>query len=490
MDSLRFEPLHVAAVGNAHPEKSMFLEAMCRSFALGNGLALGGSHLSDSYVRVETTPIIVTESSHWLHTPADNGYGMLRPDILETSRGARDPSPELTTPDQQPEAGSISRGGDRSPDAAGNEVAEHKGPVDEGNGKHVRIDQTVVDDRPSVTVRQCSLSPNDAATEALLSRYSPSDFPQLYMWDVPTAHQPEISFDAYILMTSGQDLDKPELALATAFRNRKDAVFLYANLDSKIRSDCFEPDIVSEIETFREVRSHCRHALYEHALGSMPLFIVSTTEPHKFDFPDLRRQLMRWTKRKQFLRKDAMARATFAALDDKKRRLQRYCSLTATACALCTAIPQTPLMALVGDSAIYLVSLAFHRCAFGLGDMDTRDVSETVSTDERSSTLRMVMEHAPCFTVWAVRRAILAAAARRVFAAPNGAAKSVLCIVSGAIVFTFVEGILRRSLCNCEHKAKILVDYVINRLLPMHIRDHSLPSTRTSTRPSSPTLSF
>ena len=336
-----------------------------------------------------------------------------------------------------------------------------------------------------------------ALAETKVVCHRPSEYPQLHLWDVPQLDYPALyrsmSFDAYVITTSSRDMTRSDVAVATVFRDRKDALFLFAGLDREMALHD-DPDVVSQIETFKEVRSQYRHTLYEHSLGSTPLFIVSTTDTHKFDFPDLRRQILKWAQRKQFLRKDALARASMDALDARRKSLLGYCSVTATACALCSAIPTSPILALLGDSSVFLVSLVFQRYSFGLTGSTAAGVCvETPDPDAKplscAGRARSLLEYVPCFAAWLVRRAVLAAAPPGVVALSH-AARSALAIVSGAVVFTCVDGLLRRNLAVCHQRARGVVDYVINRLLPMHMRENSLPSTRTSTRPSSPTTSL
>ena len=337
-----------------------------------------------------------------------------------------------------------------------------------------------------------------APTETNVVCHSPSEYPQLHLWDVPQLDCPaayrSMSFDAFVITTCSRDMTRSDVAVANVFRDRKDALFLFADLDREMAHHD-DPDVVCQIETFKELRSHYRHTLYEHSLGSMPLFIVSTTDTHKFDFPDLRRQILKWAQRKQFLRKDALSRTSLDAIDAKRRSLLGYCAVTATVCALCSAIPSSPLLALLGDSGVFLVSLVFQRYSFGLNgtaaagvcvEPPNPDMTPSSSCRDRA---RVLLEYVPCFAVWLVRRAVLAAVPPHVMSVSH-VSRNALAIVSGAVVFTCVDSLLRRNLAACHERARGVVDYVINRLLPMHMRESSLPSTRTSTRPSSPAMSF
>lgn len=490
MDSLRTEPLNVAAIGRENSEKTGFLQAMCRSFAIGENLhplGVAASPMSESFVRVEKMPVIVTEDSRFsLNASVASENSFHAPDLLQNADGL-----DVSINSGVEGATSTDCGNDSSPT-----------PEVFSNG------DTPPRQRKRSQLCACSklllkLDVAEVASAALAEMkvvcHRPSEYPQLHLWDVPQLDYPALyrsmSFDAYVITTSSRDMTRSDVAVATVFHDRKDALFLFAGLDREMAQHD-DPDVVSQIETFKEVRSQYRHTLYEHSLGSTPLFIVSTTNTHMFDFPDLRRQILKWAQRKQFLRKDALARASMDALNARRKSLLGYCSVTATACALCSAIPSSPVLALLGDSCVFLVSLVFQRYSFGLNGSTAAGICmETSATDPDTKPtsyvdrVRSLLEYVPCFAAWLVRRAVLAATPPGVLELSH-AARSALAIVFGAVVFTCVDGLLRRNLAACHQRARGVVDYVINRLLPMHMRENSLPSTRTSTRPSSPTTSL
>lgn len=489
MDSLRTEPLNVAAIGRDNSEKTGFLQAMCRSFVIGEDLhplGVAASHMSESFVRVDKMPVIVTEDTRLsLNASVASENGFHAPDLLQNADGL-----DVSIDSGLQGATSTDCGNDSS--ATPEVFSNGDTPKPRRRSKMCACSKlTLKLDVPEVA--------RAALAETKVMCHRPSEYPQLHLWDLPQLDYPvlyrSMSFDAYVITTSSRDMTRSDVAVATVFRDRKDALFLFADLDREMAQHD-DPDVVSQIETFKEIRSHYRHTLYEHSLGSMPLFVVSTTDTYKFDFPDLRRQIVKWAQRKQFLRKDALARASLDALDDRRKSLLGYCSVTATASALCSAIPSTPVLALLGDSSIFLVSLVFQRYSFGLNGTTAAGVclETTVDSDPKPPASRMdrarsLLEYVPCFTAWLVRRAVLAAIPPDVLAYSH-AARSALAIVSGAVVFTCVDSLLRRNLAVCHKRARGVVDYVINRLLPMHMRENSLPSTRTSTRPSSPTMSL
>lgn len=233
-------------------------------------------------------------------------------------------------------------------------------------------------------------------------KYIHPKFPNVAIWDLPgvgsTTFKPEdylkkMKFQEYdfFLIISATRFKENDAQLAKAIgKMKKKFYFVRTKIDSDLynQKKC-TPNTYNKEKVLQDIRKDCEEKLQKAKVDSTHVFLVSSVEVARFDFPHLEFTLLKELpahKRHIFLQ--CLPNITETAIDRRKDVLRQEIWLDALKSGASATIP---LMSFFKDDIDQLEkTLSYYRSCFGLDDMSLENMARewSLSVKELETSIR------------------------------------------------------------------------------------------------------
>ena len=149
------------------------------------------------------------------------------------------------------------------------------------------------------------------------------------------------------------------------------------------------------------IHSQYRRSFFRQSLSAMPLYIVSTSRPFHYDFPDLYNVLQKWESRKQLSRAAKLHEATKAALPVwlRRRAYLTTCSIGVQIASVIAIFSGRAMSALLFDSSLLLLrSVIYVSTKSQVSICVQIDVPYSQALPYSQAGLRQLLSLIPCFS--------------------------------------------------------------------------------------------
>ncbi|XP_057632016.1 interferon-gamma-inducible GTPase 10-like [Chionomys nivalis] len=239
-------------------------------------------------------------------------------------------------------------------------------------------------------------------TTMVREKYTHSKFPNVTIWDLPgvgsTTFKPEeylkkMKFQEYdfFLIISATRFKENDAQLAKAIKKmKKNFYFVRTKIDSDLwNQERCTPKTYNREKTLETIRKNCVENLQKAGMAFTHVFLVSSVEVARFDFPLLESTLLKeLPAHKRHIFMQCLPNVTEAAIDRRKDVLKQKIWLEALKSGASATIP---LMVFFKDDIEELEkTLTHYRSCFGLDDKSLENMARDLSLpmEELESIIR------------------------------------------------------------------------------------------------------
>ncbi|XP_014195493.2 interferon-inducible GTPase 5 [Haplochromis burtoni] len=245
-------------------------------------------------------------------------------------------------------------------------------------------------------------------TTSEVTEYLHPNYPNVTLWDLPGIGTTKFPAKKYLELVGFENFDVFIIVSADRFREndvklakeiqkmKKKLYFVRSKIDNNIRDEERKKDFSKE-ETLRKIRDDSVQGLQKEGFESPQVFLVSSFEPHIYEFSKLQQTLEReLPAHKSLLR--AMSNINQEIINKKKEAFQsriKYYSLSAAVAAV-AAVPVPELSVNVDDSMMLSV-VTDYVTGFGLDkqSLEKRAASSGVSYDDLCAVIKSELAKIP-----------------------------------------------------------------------------------------------
>ncbi|XP_054855366.1 interferon-inducible GTPase 5-like [Eublepharis macularius] len=209
--------------------------------------------------------------------------------------------------------------------------------------------------------------------------YQHPHLPNVQLWDLPGIGTPCFQAETYLHQTSFERYDFFIIVASERFRQShaqlaravkamgKHFYFVRSKVDQDLRAtQRRRPSRFQEAQVLREMKEDCQRQLEREGLASPKVFLVSSFELHRFDFPLLQDTLAEELEdQKRHVLLLSFPSVTAAAVQKKKNSLRRHIWKKALMACFVSALPGLPIHL---NIPMLMNTLVSYRRNFGLDD--------------------------------------------------------------------------------------------------------------------------
>ncbi|XP_038183179.1 T-cell-specific guanine nucleotide triphosphate-binding protein 2-like [Arvicola amphibius] len=239
-------------------------------------------------------------------------------------------------------------------------------------------------------------------TTMVREKYTHSKFPNVTIWDLPGVGSTTLKPEEYLKKMKFQEYDFFFIISATRFKEndaqlakaiekmKKKFYFVRTKIDSDLwNQEKCTPNNYSKEKTLESIRKNCVESLQKAGTAFTRVFLVSSIEVARFDFPHLESTLLKeLPAHKRHIFMQCLPNVTEAAIDRKKDVLKQKIWLEALKSG---ALATIPMMVFFKDDIEELEkTLTHYRSCFGLDDESLESMARDLSlpVEELESTIR------------------------------------------------------------------------------------------------------
>ncbi|XP_039905630.1 interferon-inducible GTPase 5-like [Simochromis diagramma] len=214
-------------------------------------------------------------------------------------------------------------------------------------------------------------------TTSEVTEYLHPNYPNVTLWDLPGIGTTKFPADKYLELVGFEKFDFFIIVSADRFREndvklakeiqkmKKKFYFVWSKIDNNIRDEERKKDFSKE-ETLRKIRDDSVQGLQKEGFESPQVFLVSSFEPHIYEFSELQQTLERELPAHQ---SDALLRAMSnineEIINKKKEAFQSRIKYYSTLSAAVAAVP-VPGLSVNVDLSMMLSVVTDYVAGFGL----------------------------------------------------------------------------------------------------------------------------
>ncbi|XP_021069726.1 T-cell-specific guanine nucleotide triphosphate-binding protein 1-like [Mus pahari] len=232
--------------------------------------------------------------------------------------------------------------------------------------------------------------------------YTHPKFPNVTIWDLPgvgtRTFKPEEylkemkfqEYDFFLIISSTRFKDNDAQLAKAIEKMKKKFYFVRTKIDSDLwnQKKC-RPRSYNREEILKEIRNNCEQELQEAKVASARVFLISSIEVAKFDFPNLESTLLKeLPAHKRYIFMQCLPTITETAIDRRREVLKQTIWLEALKSGATATIP---MMSFFNDDIEELEKILTHyRACFGLDDESLENMARewSMSVEELESTIK------------------------------------------------------------------------------------------------------
>ncbi|XP_058051584.1 interferon-inducible GTPase 5-like [Ahaetulla prasina] len=237
-----------------------------------------------------------------------------------------------------------------------------------------------------------------------LKAYPHPSFPNIKIWDLPGIGTYKVkaaeylkkvqfeSYDVFIMLISDRFTENNAMLAKEIQRMRKKVYYVCSRIDITIDNEKRKRNFNVK-DTLASMRKYCERSLKEAAGVSSSVYLISSREVHKYDFPLLQERIAAELPNRK---KDILTLSLQIFSEDKlmrkKELMKSYIKKVAWVSCVCGAVP-VPGLSMACDVGILIGALRYFCKVFGLDEGSLRFLA--LQTGKEFEELRSAIKKTP-----------------------------------------------------------------------------------------------